>query len=111
MELKHMASMKEISKWLVILGGIVGLLTSILEFLGIFSLGIGLGGADNIIGVIVVVIMALIALATSGVIDIKALKMEFNFIVLLIVGIVMALFGGLLGGVLIIIGALLLLLK
>lgn len=106
-----MASMKEISKILVILGGIVGLLEGILGFLNIFSFGIGFGGADNLIGLVIVIVMALIALATSGVVDIKALKMEFNFIILLIVGVAMAIFGGLIGGILVILGSILLLLK
>jgi len=106
-----MTSMKELSKIFVILGGLVGLLLGILDFLGIFNLGIGWAGANNIVSLIVVIVMALIALATSGVIDIKALKMEFSFVILLIVGVVMAVFGGVLGGVLIIIGAILLLIK
>ena len=51
-----MASMKEISKILVILGGIVGLLEGILGFLNIFSFGIGFGGADNLIGLVIVIV-------------------------------------------------------
>jgi hypothetical protein len=105
--------MKETSKILVILGGVIGLLEALLGFTGYW------GGFWNpfpdpamaIVRMIVVIIFSLIALATSGAIKIKALKMEYNFLVLLIVGAVMFVFGGQLGGILVIIGSILLILK
>ena len=111
-----MADMKEISKWLVIIGGIVGLIQAILFFVpGIgfsFYAGIWAGDATlGLVGAIIAIILSLIALATSGVVEIKALKLNYNFIVLLILGILMAIFGSDLGGILVIIGAILLLLK
>ena len=108
-----MANMKEISKWLIIIGGIVGLIEGILQFLPTIPhplYGGILVGFEMVMGIIAI-ILALIALATSGVIEIKALKMNYNFIVLLIIGILLALFGASIGGVIIIIGAILMLLK
>jgi hypothetical protein len=106
--------MKEISKWLVIIGGIVGLIEGILTILNIgFSVvgpGLYLPGMELIIGAIAIV-LSLIALATSGVVDIKALKMEYNWIILLILGILIFIFGSNIGGVLVLVGAILLLLK
>ena len=109
-----MASMKEISKWLVIIGGIVGLIEGILTILSMgFSVvgpGLYLPDMEFVIGAIAI-ILSLIALATSGVVDIKQLKMENNWIILLILGILMFIFGSNIGGVLVIVGAILLLLK
>lgn len=109
-----MANMKEISKWLVIIGGIVGLIEGILTILNMGFAFVGpalyLPGMGLVIGAIAV-IFSLIALATSGVVDIKALKMEYNWIILLILGILMFICGSNIGGVLVIVGAILLLLK
>ena len=109
-----MANMKEISKWLVILGGIVGLIEGILTILGWGFAFVGLGGFLPGMGVIfgiIAIVLSLIALATSGVVDIKALKMENNWIILLILGILIFIFGSNIGGVLVLIGAILLLIK
>ena len=114
MEANRLANMKEISKWLVILGGIVGLIEGILMILNMGISFIGLGGfiaGMNIIFGAIAILFSLVALATSGVVDIKALKMENNWIILLIVGILMFIFGANIGGVLVLIGAILLLLK
>ena len=102
----------KVGEILVILGGIVGLLYGILNILsmGIVLLpGPGLIGylGNLIIGVIQIVI-SLIVLATSGVVKIPALKLEKNWIVMLILGIVLYLFEAGLPGVLVIIGAILL---
>lgn len=113
-EVRKLASMKEISKWLVILGGIVGLIEGILTILGWGIAFIGLGGIFPGIGVVlgaIAIVLSLVALATSGVVDIKALKMENNWIILLILGILIFIFGSNIGGVLVLIGAILLLLK
>jgi hypothetical protein len=112
-EARKLADMKEISKWLVILGGIVALIEGILTILeSPFFVVWGLGGVlGGLISGIITIVLALIALATSGVVDIKALKMENNWVILLVLGILIFLFGGNLGGVLVLVGAILLLLK
>jgi len=110
-----MANMKEISKWFVIIGGIIGLIQAILFFIPdigfSFYSGILSDSAYAVIQAIIAIILSLIALATSGVVEIRALKMDYSFIMLLIIGILMAIFGSDLGGILVIIGAILLLLK
>ena len=107
-----MANMKEISKWLVVIGGILGLLQGILTILGMgFGLGISIFVLDGLIMGIIAIILSLIALATSGVVDIPALKFDFNWIVLLILGILMFIFASDLGGILVIVGAILMLVK
>ncbi|MHA1909347.1 MAG: hypothetical protein ACW98Y_18765, partial [Candidatus Thorarchaeota archaeon] len=68
---------------------------------------LALGGLIN--GIILIVI-SLIVLATSGVVDIPALKFDNSWIVILILGIVMWVFGGDLASILVILGAILLLL-
>ncbi len=109
-----MADMKETSKILVILGGIVGLLEGILSFTGTWVGpwgGIFTDPGMAIIRIVVVVIFSLIALATSGAVEIKALKLQFNMVVLLVVGIVLLFFGASFGGILVVLGGILLLLK
>jgi hypothetical protein len=110
-ELK-MADFKEISKWLVLLGGILGILYGVLKMM---NMGWGvitfpLFVLDGLIMGIILIVLSLIVLATSGVVDIPALKFEYNWIVILILGILMWIFGGDLASVLVIIGAILLLL-
>ncbi|HDD67255.1 MAG TPA: hypothetical protein ENG31_01365 [Candidatus Thorarchaeota archaeon] len=102
----------KVGEILVILGGIVGLLYGILNVLNVGMIlfpGPGLIGylGNLVIGVIQIVI-SLIVLATSGVVKIPALKMDKNWVVMLILGIVLYLFGAGLPGVLVIIGAILL---
>ena len=106
-----MADLKEIAKWLVVIGGLLGLLEGILTILSMGIFGGGLFVLDPLIMGIIAIILALIALATSGIVDIKALKFDFNWIVLIILGILMYVFGSGLGGILIIIGAILMLVK
>ena len=101
----------KVANILILLGGIICLLVGILNIVGISVplFGWDLGGALTglIIGIIQVVI-ALVTLATSGAVDIKALKLEKNWIILLILGIVMYIFAAGLPGILVIIGAILL---
>ena len=114
MEARKLADMKEISKWLVIIGGIVGLIEGVLTILGGGIAFVGLGGFFTGMGVIfgaIAIVLSLVALATSGVVDIKALKMENNWIILLILGILIFIFGSNIGGVLVLVGAILLLIK
>ncbi len=109
--------MEDTSKLLVILGGILGLV------MGIVFLVSGLASTLNwlafgaplsnipVVSPVLLIVFSIVALATSGAVKISALKMEYNFVVLLIVGILMYLFGGGLGGILVIVGAILLLFK
>ncbi|MHA1772244.1 MAG: hypothetical protein ACTSYL_00895 [Candidatus Thorarchaeota archaeon] len=104
----------KISNILVLIGGLLCLLYGILSIIGApFALlpGLNLGGAlGGLIMGIIQIILGLVTLATSGVVNIPALKLEKNWIILLILGIVMYLFAAGLPGILVIIGAILLLL-
>jgi hypothetical protein len=62
-----------------------------------------------IIGIILI-ILSLIVLSTSGAVHIKALTFDKNWVVLLIFGILMYLFAGGIGAILVILGAILMLL-
>ncbi len=110
-----MADLKKIGQLLVLLGGIVGLLFGILIALNMgFVLlpGVGLVGfIGGLVTGIVLILLSLIVLATSGAVDIPALKFDNNWIVLLILGILMYIFGGDLGAILVIIGAILYVVK
>jgi hypothetical protein len=72
-------------------------------------IGLGLGGIlGGIISGIILIVISLVTLATSGFVDIPALKLDKSWIVLLILGILIYIFGSSLGGILVIIGAILL---
>ena len=98
---------------LVLLGAILALIFGILDVLGIGSLGLGLwsiGGSLPGLSVIIallLIVFALITLATSNVIKFPW-KFKKNGTVLLVLGIILLLFGGGIGGILVIIGAILL---
>jgi hypothetical protein len=109
-----MSDMKKIGDLLILLGGIIGLIEGILVILGLTYLsflpyiGFGLGGLiTGILGII----FSLIALVNSGAIKIKALEFSNKWLVILIMGILMYLFASGIGGILVIIGSLLLLIK
>jgi hypothetical protein len=110
-----MADLKKIGQLLVLLGGIVGLLFGILMALNMgFVLlpGVGLVGfIGSLVTGVILILLSLIVLATSGVVDIPALKFDNNWIVILILGILMYIFGGDLGAILVIIGAILYVVK
>jgi hypothetical protein len=110
-----MADLKKIGQLLVLLGGIVGLLFGILMALNMgFVLlpGVGLVGfIGSLVTGVILILLSLIVLATSGVVDIPALKFDNNWVVLLILGILMYIFGGDLGAILVIIGAILYVVK
>ncbi|MCF2135973.1 MAG: hypothetical protein K9W43_01925 [Candidatus Thorarchaeota archaeon] len=104
----------KVANILILLGGIFCLLYGILTIIGApFALlpGLNIGGALGglIIGIIQI-ILALVTLATSGVVKIPALKLEKNWVIILILGIIMYVFAAGLPGILVIIGAILLLL-
>ncbi|TFG09563.1 hypothetical protein EU538_04725 [Candidatus Thorarchaeota archaeon] len=101
----------QIAKILILVGGLLGLLYGVLQILGMgfailpgLGLGVMLGG---LITGIILIVLSLVVLATSGVVDIPALKMDNNWIIMLILGILLYVFGGGLPGILVIIGAIL----
>lgn len=105
----------KIGQLFVLLGGIVGLLFGILDVLlianpltGYFPT-ISLGLELLVIG-IVLIVLSLAVLATSGTVNIKALKFDNNWVVLLILGILMYVFAGGIAAILVILGAILMLL-
>ena len=106
------STLQQIGEILVLIGAIVALIQGILMIVGwgwslipiFWSIGFG------IIFGIITIIVALITLATSGVIPFP-LKLEKNWIMLLILGIVLIIFGGDVGGILVILGAILLLIN
>jgi len=109
-----MADLKKIGELLVIIGGIVGLILGITQALNLGTFGIGLWGIGilgPLIEGIILIILSLIVLVTSGVLNIPALKFDNNWLVLLIFGILMLLFNGGIGALLVIIGAILYVVK
>lgn len=109
-----MSDMKKIGDLLILIGGIVGLIEGILIALDMTYLVFlptvawGLGGlVTGILGII----FSLIALVNSGTIKISALEFSNKWLVVLIMGILMYLFASTIGGILVIIGSLLLLIK
>lgn len=104
----------KIGELLCLIGGLLGLLYGILQILGMgfaFLPGLGIGGIlGGLITGIILIIISLVVLTTSGVINIPALKLEKNWIIMLILGILLYVFGGGLPGVLVIVGAILMLL-
>ena len=106
-----MADMKQIGDLLVLIGALIGLLQGILLILNMgvmfFNpLGGFLGGL--VLGILAI-IFSLIALVNSGFLKISALDFgkTNKFIVVLIIGILMILFASDIGGILVIIGAIL----
>ncbi|MFX0044596.1 MAG: hypothetical protein ACFE8Z_01990 [Candidatus Hermodarchaeota archaeon] len=110
-----MADLKEIGQLLVLLGGVIGLLFGILIAMNmglVFLPEVGLVGfIGGLFTGAILILLSLIVLATSGAVNIPALKFDNNWIVLLILGILMYIFGGDLGAILVIIGAILYIVK
>jgi hypothetical protein len=107
-----MSDLKKIGSLLVLIGGIIGLIEGILMILGApFYSWPGIGwssfGLSNVIVGIIGILFSLIALVNSGSIKIKALEFGNKWLVVLIMGILMYLFSCGLGGILVIIGAIL----
>lgn len=104
----------KLGELLCLIGGLLGLLYGILHILGMglaFLPLLGIWGSlDGLITGIILIIISLVVLATSGVINIPALKLEKNWIIMLILGILLYVFGGGLPGILVIVGAILMLL-
>jgi hypothetical protein len=106
------SDLKKIGDLLILLGGIIGLIQGILLALNMpFTILPGLGdfGLGNVVWGILAIIFSLIALVNSGFLKIKALEFSNKWLVVLIMGVLIYLFGSGLGGVLVIIGSILLL--
>jgi hypothetical protein len=104
---------KKIGDLLILLGGLIGLIQGILLVAGmpfIILPGLGDFGLGNLIVGILAILFSLIALVNSGSLKISALEFSNKWLVVLIMGILMYLFGGRIGGVLVILGSILLLL-
>jgi hypothetical protein len=108
------SAMANVGEVLVLIGAIVSLIFGVLMFipgwgwLGFNPLGFLFGYALNIIFGIITIILSLITLATAGAIKFKW-KLEKNWAMYLLLGILLLIFGGYFGAVLVIIGAILLL--
>ena len=107
------SDLKKIGDLLILLGGIIGLIQGVLLIAGIpftFLPGLGDFGLGPLIWGILAILFSLIALVNSGFLKISALEFSNKWLVVLIMGILMYLFSSGLGGVLVILGAILLLL-
>jgi hypothetical protein len=107
-----MSDLKKIGSLLVLIGGIIGLIEGILMVLGApFFNWPGIGwstfGLDHVIIGILGILFSLIALVNSGAIHIGALEFSNKWVIVLVMGILMYLFSSGLGGILVIIGAIL----
>lgn len=91
------------------LGAIGGILAVVLAILGLFDLVpvSTLGLLQPPLILVLRMLVGLIVLATSGVLNIEALKLERSGIILLILGIVLIPIGDWLGGIVTIVGAIL----
>jgi hypothetical protein len=107
------SSIQSIGEILVLIGAIVSLIFGIIMLIpgiGWSVIPIFWGWGLEIIFGIIVIIVSLITLATSGFINLPW-KLEKNWIMLLILGIILLIFGGDIGAILVIIGAILLIFK
>jgi hypothetical protein len=105
-----MSDLKKIGSLLILIGGIIGLIQGILMILGSpFSIFPGVGdlGLTSLIRGILLIIFSLVALASSGYVKISALNFGNSWVVVLVMGILMYVFGSDLGGILVIVGAIL----
>ncbi|MFW9919570.1 MAG: hypothetical protein ACFFED_08225 [Candidatus Thorarchaeota archaeon] len=84
----------------------LGVSVSFLPFLNIWGI---LGAITNLFIGIVLILLSLITLATFGILKIPLLRLQRNVLAFLILGFLTYMSGGTLGGVFIIIGALLML--
>ncbi|MBD3406779.1 MAG: hypothetical protein GF411_11750 [Candidatus Lokiarchaeota archaeon] len=107
------SDIKKLANLLVLLGGILGVVWGILALLNM-PFTFGLPGIDlSVLGIftaIILIILSFAVLATSGVVSIPMLKFDNNWVIILILGILVYIFGGGLPGILIIIGAILMVL-
>ncbi len=107
-----MADLSKIGDILVLIGGIIGILEGILTIMGgsVFNvLGDLLGALGGLVLGILGIVFSLIALVNSGFLKIPALDFgkTNKFLIVLIMGVLMVVFASTLGGILVIVGAIL----
>ncbi len=107
-----MADLKKIGDILVLIGALIGILEGILSIIGpplVNLLGDLLGALGGLVMGIIAILFSLIALVNSGFLKIKALDFgkTNKFLVVLIIGVLMIVFASTLGGILVIVGAIL----
>lgn len=107
-----------VGQFLVVFGAIVSFVFGVLYLLNV---GVGvtflpsldligiLGAINNLLLGILLVILSLVTLATFGVLNIPRITLQNNLLVLFLLGVVTFLFGGTLGGALVVIGSILML--
>ena len=94
---------------LILLGAVIAALFGVLDILGIGSLGLGIWSINvlipglGIIIAIILIVFALITLATTDVIKFPW-KFKKNWTMILVLGIILLLLGGGVGGLLVVIG-------
>jgi len=107
--------MAKVGELLVLIGSIISLIFGILMILSFPTFGLDLWSIGgylaaiafiNVILGIILIILSLVTLATSGAIKFPY-KLEKNWIMLLILGIILLILGGGIGALLVIIGAIL----
>jgi hypothetical protein len=110
-EINAMADLGKIGDLLVLLGALVGLIQGILMIMGsaFGMVNVLFGILDPLVLGILAILFSLIALVNSGFLKISALDFgkTNKFIVVLLMGILMILFASDLGGILVLIGAIL----
>lgn len=107
-----MGDLKKIGNILILLGGLIGLIEGILLILGLGIIFLpSLSLFSGIITGILAIIFALIALVNAGFVRISSLEFKNKWLVILIVGILLYIFGSQIGGILVIIGAILLVIE
>ena len=117
--MKPKSDYQRMGELLVVLGAIVSFFFGILHilsfgawvsFLPSVDLSSLLGGFENIGRGLILIVVSTITLATSGTVNLPALQLEKNWAVLIVLGALMYIFGGTLGGILVFIGAIMMLL-
>jgi len=110
-EIVKMAELGKIGDILVLIGALIGLIQGILVFIPDLGFGLGLiaWGDFGWLAGVCAILFSLIALVNSGFLKIAILDFgkKNKFIVVLIIGILMIVFGGDFGGLLVLIGAIL----
>ena len=102
---------KKIGDFLVLIGGIVGLVQGFLLAIGqplVILPDLGDFGLGGLIFGVLAMLFSLIVLVNSGTLKIKALEFKNKWLIIFIMAVLMYFFGARLGGVLVLIGAILL---
>jgi hypothetical protein len=102
---------KKLGDFLILIGGIIGLVQGFLALIGspfVLLPDLGTYGLPGWIVGILAIVFSLIVLVNSGTLKIQQLEFNNKWLVIFIMAILMYVFGARLGGILVIIGAILL---